>query len=115
VVETSHHLPLINRRVIVTRAVEQASSLSEKFRQLGAAVIEIPTIQIGPPLSSEVVGDLEAYDWIFFASGNAVKCFVSQCQPHQPDRWLNWTYKQTSNLSSQWPNHSWPVFPTIPI
>jgi uroporphyrinogen-III synthase len=87
VVETSHHLPLINRRVIVTRAVEQASSLSEKFRQLGAAVIEIPTIQIGPPLSSEVlarvVGDLETYDWIFFASGNAIKYFISQCQPHQ--------------------------------
>lgn len=80
----SHHLPLINRRVIVTRAVHQASALSEKFRQLGAEVIEIPTIQIASPLNSEdlnqAVEQLDSYDWIIFASSNAVTYFMDLCQ-----------------------------------
>ena len=36
--------PLAGRRVLVTRAAGQASSLSQELRQLGAAVVEVPAI-----------------------------------------------------------------------
>ena len=41
--------PLFGKRVLVTRAREQASELSAKLRQVGAEAIEFPTIRIVPP------------------------------------------------------------------
>ncbi len=41
--------PLFGKRVLVTRAREQASALSERLRYLGADAIEFPTIRIAPP------------------------------------------------------------------
>ena len=41
--------PLFGKRILVTRAREQASALSDKLRMLGAEPIEFPTIRIVPP------------------------------------------------------------------
>ena len=41
--------PLFGKRILVTRAREQASELSEKLRLLGADPIEFPTIRIEAP------------------------------------------------------------------
>ena len=41
-------LPLFGQRVVVTRAREQAGMLSATLRELGAEVIELPTIRIEP-------------------------------------------------------------------
>src|SRR5215470_17400231 len=43
------HLPLAGKRIVITRAREQADSLAAKLSTLGAAVSELPTIEIQPP------------------------------------------------------------------
>jgi uroporphyrinogen III methyltransferase/synthase len=65
-------LPLFGRRIVVTRAREQASALAEKLHALGAAVVEFPTIEIRPaedygPLDC-AISDLASYDWLIFTS-----------------------------------------------
>ena len=39
-------LPLFGKRIVVTRARDQADALGAKLRALGADVIEMPTIEI---------------------------------------------------------------------
>lgn len=70
---------LFGRRIVVTRTREQASQLSRRLLELGADVLEIPTIRIVPPTErhpiAEVLLDLNAYDWIVFTSPNGVSAF----------------------------------------
>jgi len=71
--------PLLGRRVVVTRAREQASALSGRLRALGAEPIEIPTIRIGPAadggarlaVAAEALGRGE-YAWVCLTSANGV-------------------------------------------
>ena len=64
---------------MVTRTRKQAGKLSEQLRELGADVIELPTIRIEPPSDlrafAELVQDAHAYDWIVFTSPNGVNAF----------------------------------------
>ena len=70
---------LLGRSVVVTRAREQASGLAAQLADLGAEVIQFPTIDIQPleDYSSvdAAVRNLGAYDWLIFTSANGVKCF----------------------------------------
>ncbi len=69
--------PLRGRRIVVTRAREQAGELIGALEALGAEVVAAPTIRIVP------LADLTAlrtaltapapYDWIVFTSQNAVQ------------------------------------------
>lgn len=72
-------LPLYGKRVVVTRTREQASELSSKLEQLGADVIELPTIRIADPTDkrdfAEAVVDAPHYDWLIFSSPNGVRRF----------------------------------------
>jgi uroporphyrinogen III methyltransferase / synthase len=70
--------PLFGRRVVVTRARAQASSLVEKLAALGAETVELPTIEIaGPADGGEALRTaadrLPTYDWVAFTSVNAVE------------------------------------------
>src|SRR5689334_17848079 len=61
-------LPLFGRRILVTRAKEQADALAGRLRALGADAIEVPTIEIRPaadygPLDS-AISNLDTYDWL---------------------------------------------------
>jgi uroporphyrinogen III methyltransferase/synthase len=71
--------PLAGKRIVVTRTRKQAGGLSEKLRNLGAEVIELPTIRIEPPSDlrafAELVQDAHGYDWIVFTSPNGVGAF----------------------------------------
>jgi uroporphyrinogen III methyltransferase / synthase len=71
--------PLFGRRIVVTRTREQASQLSARLIELGAEVLEIPTIKIAPPNEKNDLKDaLEAlgeYEWIVFTSPNGVTAF----------------------------------------
>ena len=71
--------PLFSQRVVVTRTREQASELSRQLIELGADVLEIPTIRIVPPENKEDLKDailgLHEYDWIVFTSPNGVSTF----------------------------------------
>jgi len=71
--------PLFGRRIVVTRTREQASELSRRLLELGAEVLEIPTIKIVQPTRKEDVVDamlsLNSYDWLVFTSPNGVSAF----------------------------------------
>lgn len=65
--------PLFGRRVAVTRAAEQASALTVRLEQLGADVLELPTILIEPlPIPRP---ELASVDWLVFTSVNGVEGF----------------------------------------
>jgi uroporphyrinogen III methyltransferase/synthase len=74
--------PLFGRRIVVTRSREQASELVRQLGELGADVLEIPTIRIKPPQSlaplREAVGGLGEYDWLVFTSPNGVDAFFRE-------------------------------------
>ncbi len=73
--------PLFGRRVVVTRASQQASILGDKLRELGATVLEMPAVAIermdAAPLRAEI-SRLDDYDWIIFTSQNSVSIFWEQ-------------------------------------
>jgi uroporphyrinogen III methyltransferase / synthase len=74
--------PLAGKRIVVTRAKAQAGLLSERLLELGAEVIELPTIEIQPasdygPLDS-AIARLNIYDWLIFTSANGVLWFVER-------------------------------------
>lgn len=69
--------PLAGTRILVGRARHQAGSLSLSLRSLGAAVIEIPFIEIRKPSSYEsldkALKDIKSYDWLILTSTNGVE------------------------------------------
>ncbi len=75
-------LPLFGKKIVVTRTREQASALSRSLADLGADVLEFPTIRIVPradtgPLD-EAIGAIESFDWLVFTSQNAVGIFFER-------------------------------------
>eukprot|EP00752_Nemacystus_decipiens_P016097 g14393.t1 len=76
--------PLFGQRILVTRTRQQASDLRTQLQDLGAEVLEAPTIQIAEP-SDEASSALNAaiaavsdYDAVIFTSGNAVHAFADR-------------------------------------
>ncbi len=71
--------PLLGRGVVVTRAREQASDFASVLEDLGACVLEFPTIAVKPlPDYAEVrtvVENLRDYGWVIFTSTNGVDHF----------------------------------------
>jgi uroporphyrinogen-III synthase len=69
--------PLAGTRILVGRARHQAGSLSASLRGLGAAVIEIPFIEIRKPQSygplDDALRNIKAYDWLILTSVNGVE------------------------------------------
>jgi uroporphyrinogen III methyltransferase / synthase len=72
--------PLFGKRIVVTRAREQASELKRLFEESGATVIQFPTIEIAPPESYESLDQAveERFDWIVFTSTNGVSAFFDR-------------------------------------
>jgi len=74
--------PLLGKRIVVTRAARQAAILSKKLQDLGATTLEIPTIEIKPPSSTDpidhAIRNLGNYDWIIFTSVHGVEWFMSR-------------------------------------
>ena len=72
--------PLFGRRVLVTRPRDQAAELCDQLAALGAEPIEAPMIRIVPPDDlgplARAAAEPAAFDWIVFASANAVEAFM---------------------------------------
>lgn len=70
---------LEGKRILVTRAKEQAESFSKKIAEYGGIAIEIPLIKIQAPANTELIDQtlqkLHTYDWIVFTSINGVQYF----------------------------------------
>ena len=82
-------LPLLGKRVLVTRTRSRAGLLSRRLSELGAIPIEVPTIDVRPPhdyseLDSALV-EVSAYHLIVFASANAVRAFFSRLRAKGSD------------------------------
>lgn len=74
--------PLLGRKILVTRAAEDAAELVERFERVGAEAIAAPTIELedlrGSPSLDEALADLESHDWIVFTSAHGVDVFFTR-------------------------------------
>jgi uroporphyrinogen-III synthase/siroheme synthase len=82
-------LPLLGKRVLVTRTAAQAATFSSHLRVLGAEPIEFPAIGIAPPASfealDEAIARLSDYTWVIFTSVNAVDAFFARLETSGKD------------------------------
>ena len=74
--------PLFGKRVLVTRARDQAGDFVQAIEATGAEAIEAPMIRIIPPSDyaplDEACARVGSFDWIVFASSNAVDAFLER-------------------------------------
>ena len=71
------NLPLSGKRLVVTRAVKQASGITARLTALGAEVIETPMIETRP-VDVKEWQDLVNFDTLAFTSTNGVESFFDQ-------------------------------------
>lgn len=73
---------LDGRRVAVTRGKGGEDGLSARLRELGAEVLEFPSIASAPPTSWEALdaalAEVSTFDWVAFASATAVDATLSR-------------------------------------
>lgn len=73
--------PLSGRRLVVTRAPAQASRLTQRLRDAGAEVINVPTIAVVDPPDGgaalrAAADTVSAYDWVVLTSPNGAERFL---------------------------------------
>ncbi|MDR3665928.1 MAG: uroporphyrinogen-III synthase [Ignavibacteriaceae bacterium] len=77
-------LPLKNKTIVITRAIETSKESAELFCRLGADVITFPTLDIVPPDSwnqfDEFILKKNKIDFIIFTSAHAVKMFSKRLE-----------------------------------
>jgi uroporphyrinogen III methyltransferase/synthase len=82
--------PLSGKKILITRARDQAAVFSSSLRDLGAEVIELPTIEIVPPVSwkglDKAINQIESYSWLIFTSTNGVNFFWQRWKENNKDR-----------------------------
>jgi uroporphyrinogen III methyltransferase/synthase len=71
--------PLFGRRIVITRAADQAADFADALEAQGAEVLQIPLIAFAPPGSWEpldqALARLDQYRWVIFTSANGVEAF----------------------------------------
>jgi uroporphyrinogen III methyltransferase/synthase len=74
--------PLFGKRILVTRARQQASALSQLLSERGAQPVELPAIDIQRDTDTgeldRAVSNLVRYQWIIFTSVNGVEAFFER-------------------------------------
>lgn len=81
--------PLFGKRILVTRAREQAGELSTLLAEYGAEPVEYPVIQIVPPESwrelDDALADVSRYHWLVFTSVNGIRPFMERLKHRGQD------------------------------
>jgi uroporphyrinogen III methyltransferase / synthase len=72
--------PLFRRRIVVTRARDQASDFVRQLQELGADIFEFPTIAIEPPEEPASFGYIGDYDWVVLTSVNGVSMLFERLE-----------------------------------
>jgi uroporphyrinogen-III synthase len=76
--------PLQGKRIVVTRAVEQARGLKTRLETMGATVLLFPAVSFTEPDDSAAldlaIRTLDEFSWILFTSVNAVRFFAARCR-----------------------------------
>lgn len=74
--------PLCGWRILTTRASKQSGGLAQPLREMGAEVVEIPTIEIKPPNSYKALDSalrkIGEYHWLILTSVNGVEAFFAR-------------------------------------
>jgi uroporphyrinogen-III synthase/REP element-mobilizing transposase RayT len=74
---------LQGRRVVVTRAAEQAEELVRELEARGAEVLLLPMVAFAPPEDwapvDEALAGIVDFDAVLFTSANAVRFFLRRC------------------------------------
>lgn len=73
-------LPLLGKRIVVTRPGPQAQGLIDRLTAAGATAVHLPVVRIVPPGDREALlraaKGASGYDWIVFPSANAVDALL---------------------------------------
>jgi uroporphyrinogen III methyltransferase/synthase len=81
--------PLFGKRILITRAREQANDLARMLREAGADPVIAPTIEIHPPPDpaplADAVRSLRTFDWVAFTSVNGVSRFFEELRRQRLD------------------------------
>ena len=81
--------PLFGKRIVVTRAREQAAELSNLLAAYGGEPVECPTIQIVPVETwselDQAIDALDRYHWLIFTSLNGVGPFMARLRAKGQD------------------------------
>lgn len=76
------HQPLAGRRIVVTRAQEQAGGLVARLRELGAEPVVCSTITFAPPDDpaplDAAIARIEQYDWVIVTSANGARALLER-------------------------------------
>jgi uroporphyrinogen III methyltransferase/synthase len=76
--------PLEGRRILVTRASEQAGALTSKLKSAGAIAIDAPAIKLQDPPDwspcNRAIEQLAEYRWILFTSQNTLPRLLARMQ-----------------------------------
>jgi len=76
--------PLARKRIVVTRAPEQAEDLAHQLERLGAEVLLLPAVAFAGPEDpgplDRAIESLGDFDWVLFTSQNAVRFFAQRCR-----------------------------------
>jgi uroporphyrinogen III methyltransferase/synthase len=82
--------PLYGKKILITRARDQAAVFSSSLKDLGAEVIELPTIEVVQPLSwrelDRAIDHIDSYHWLIFTSANGVNFFWQRWKERNKDR-----------------------------
>lgn len=75
---------LEGRRIVVTRAPEQARDLVARLEAMGATVLRFPAVSFSEPGDTaeldRAIRSLREFDWILFTSANAARFFAARCR-----------------------------------
>jgi uroporphyrinogen III methyltransferase / synthase len=81
--------PLFGKRVLMTRAKEQAAELADLLDAYGAEPVEAPTIRIVPPEDwtavDRAIDSVSSYQWVIFTSVNGVDRFMTRLRANGLD------------------------------
>lgn len=74
--------PLTGITVLVTRSAGQSTAFRDRLEAVGATVVEMPALEIGPPSSwqelDRAITQLDTYDWLILTSSNGVDYFCDR-------------------------------------
>jgi uroporphyrinogen-III synthase len=75
---------LDGKRILLTRAVEQARDLKARLEKMGAVVLLFPAVNFSEPAETteldRSIRSLNDFDWILFTSANAARFFAARCR-----------------------------------
>lgn len=76
--------PLDGKKIVLTRAIEQARDLKARLEKMGAVVLLFPAVNFSEPADTKEldrsIRSLNEFDWVLFTSVNAARFFAGRCR-----------------------------------